>query len=116
MQQVRAQLAELRAYVEGEAEGRVHVECSDVGRPDVGLEALLALARAGVADRILVKDAPRLGRQLHVIRELDETPARLFFLDAIRVAGTAMPVDLEEQLRELFGGWARGRSGAQAGT
>ncbi|WP_203980091.1 hypothetical protein, partial [Planotetraspora silvatica] len=40
---MRAQLAELRAYVEGEAHGRVHVECSDVGHPGVGVEALLGV-------------------------------------------------------------------------
>jgi hypothetical protein len=99
---VRAQLAELRAYVEGEAHGRVHIECSDVGHPGVGMEALLGVARAGAADRVLVTNASRLGRQLHVIRELEDTPARLFVLDAIRAEGTAMPVDLEAQIRELF--------------
>ncbi|GII54066.1 hypothetical protein Pth03_24550 [Planotetraspora thailandica] len=47
VQQVRAQLAELRAYVDGETGGHVHAECYDRGRPGVGLEAVLALARAG---------------------------------------------------------------------
>ncbi|MEU4406223.1 hypothetical protein AB0F88_17005 [Streptosporangium sp. NPDC023963] len=41
----RAELAQLRAYVEGESGGVLHVECFDVGQPGTGRQALLRCAR-----------------------------------------------------------------------
>ncbi|MFI9591175.1 hypothetical protein [Nonomuraea sp. NPDC052265] len=44
---VRAQLGELRTYIEGDTGGITCVACFDVGRPGPGRQALLA--RAGIA-------------------------------------------------------------------
>ncbi|WP_433379296.1 hypothetical protein [Streptosporangium sp. CA-115845] len=113
---VRAQLAELRAYVQGETEGGLHVECFDVGRPGPGRQMLLTLMHANMVDCVLVADLARLERRAGQLASPAEafldaatlkevfavSSAQLFALSEIRERGTRLPVELQEELRQVF--------------
>ncbi|TMR14091.1 hypothetical protein ETD86_29540 [Nonomuraea turkmeniaca] len=103
---VRAHLAELRAFVDGEADGRTVAECSDVGEPGPGLEAALALLQAGVASQVAVKGMRAFGWQeehvASVIVRIGEAGAGLAVLDDIRQVASPVPEDLSQQVRDVF--------------
>ncbi|MFI7467459.1 hypothetical protein [Nonomuraea sp. NPDC049646] len=107
MNGIRAQLAEMRAFVEGETDGMVVAECSDLGQPGSGLQALFTLAKASAVEQVAVvkmqafgASEPEMG---DAIVKIGKTGAGLSVLASLReVLGTPVPDQLEQQVRDVF--------------
>ncbi|MFF3441796.1 recombinase family protein [Streptosporangium sp. NPDC002721] len=102
---VAAQMSGLRDYAR-QAGGTVVAECSDVGAVGPGREALEALVAAGVVDRVLVVDRPRLGRDSEDLAQLADLFARaskeLVVLEDLQ-PDAAIPYEQAAQIRAVSG-------------
>ncbi|MEU4406216.1 recombinase family protein [Streptosporangium sp. NPDC023963] len=102
---VAAQMSGLRDYAR-QAGGTVVAECSDVGAVGPGREALEALVAAGVVDRVLIVDRPRLGRDSDDLAQLTNLFARaskeLVVLEDLQ-PDAAIPYEQAAQIRAVSG-------------